>query len=172
MGTLFSASNFIIVSSTVDFSGAPVTNGTVYECPANKYCDFYIRNLRAIGNSVGVNSIHGYFPDGIGGFVASDNVLASIALLSVSTNNSAGLHTLTSDAITNTNTSYVSPNDLEQRITPLGSVTVGAGDDRTIWGVRHGPVRLLAGDRIAFTGSFNAGGTLRVVYKAIEYSST
>lgn len=172
MATLFSASNFIVVSSTVDFSGAPVSNGTVYECPANKYCDFYIRNLRAIANNCAVTSIHGYFPDGIGGYVASDNLLASIASLPASTNNSAGLHVLTSEALGDTPSSYTSPNDLEQRVTPLGTVSVAAGDERTIWGVRHGPVRLLAGDRIAFTGSFSAGGTLRVVYKAIEYSST
>jgi hypothetical protein len=170
MATIFSASNFTIISSTSDFTGVPVASALIYECPANKYCDFYIRNIRAIGNVI-VFQINGSFPDGIGGYVDSDNFIANDGA-TVSQNHPAGVHLLTDPAVANSTSSYISNDPSELSITGLGQITPSAGEKITIFGVRHSPVRLLAGDRIVTTASFGAGGTMRVVYKAIEYSST
>jgi hypothetical protein len=171
MATIFSASNFTIISSTADFSGAPVSSALIYECPADKYVDFYIRNIRAIGNQIAF-TIYGSFPDGIGGYVNSDNNIASNSALAVSTNSPAGLHTLTDPAVANAGSSYTAVNPDEYPVTSLGKITLPTTSYFYTFGNRHSPVRLLAGDRIVTTASFSAGGTMRVVYKAIEYSST
>lgn len=167
MASLFSASNFVIVSSTVDFSGAPISNSVVYTCPANKYCDFYVRNFRAIGNNCSYSLFAGW-DDGIGGTVASPNIISQAATLTVSSNSPASVQLLSQFQV-ESGASLLNPVQAESQVTGVGTYP---GTAQAIVGHRSPTVRLLAGDKILITASFNAGGTLRFGYKVIEYSST
>ena len=172
MSTIFSASNFTIVTSTNDFTGS-FTNSVMYTVPSGKYADFYIRNLRSIAQFSNSVFVRAGFDDGVGGIIASENAIVVITQISPSGNFPAGAHVISpanGAIITTAPTATTSAN--AHSLTLQGYTSVSGSIYGQLFGVRHPPVRLLAGDRIVVSAGVNPGGTLRIVWKAIEYSST
>jgi hypothetical protein len=160
MSTIFSASNFILVETSVDVS-APGTWTDVYQCPSNKYCDMYIQSVRPLV-SIATGSIHVAVgvPDGVGGFMQSYYLLKLSGGTSVWTSGGAitGRAHLLSSVPGSPGINYQ---------TPVGGAPGALTNQVSEY---LDPVRLLAGQKIQF---FNGNsGNVRFTLKYIEYSST